>query len=292
MAKIADRLILVTGATGHQGGAVLRHLRARGFPVRVMTRNPDQPAARALIGHGTEVVRGNFDDPASLAHAMDGVYGVFSMQTSSQQGDFDVEVRQGIQVAEEARRARVTHLVYSSVTSADQNTGIPRFETKFKIEQHIHSLGVAYTIFRPVFFMENWLRSRPQIEQGILALPLKPETRLQMIAVDDIGAFTASAFEHLGHWQGRTFELAGDEMAVGDIANAFSRMENHAVQYQQTRWEDFERQSGSEYTAMWKWLEQVGYRADISAVRSEYPRLTSLERWMHASFAQAQRASK
>ena len=257
-----------------------------------MTRNPDQPAARALIGHGTEVVQGNFDDPASLAHAMDGVYGVFSMQTSGQEGDFDVEVRQGIQLAEEARRARVTHLVYTSVASADQNTGIARFEAKFKIEQHIQSLGVAYTILRPVFFMENWLLMRQSIEQGILALPLKPETKLQMIAVDDIGAFAASAFEHLGHWRGRTFELAGDDMSVADIANAFSRIENHPVRYEQTRWEDFERLGDPDYTAMWKWSERVGYRVDIPAVRLEYPRLTSLERWMHASLAQAQRASK
>jgi uncharacterized protein YbjT (DUF2867 family) len=287
MAKIADRLILVTGATGKQGGAVLRHLQQRGFPVRVLARDPDKPSVRALIGHGTEVVQGDLNDAASLARAMDGVYGVYSVQTSRQAGGEDTEVRQGIQIVEEARRARVSHLVYSSVGSADQKTGIPHFETKFKIEEQIRTAGVPYTIFRPVFFMENWLFMRQGIEQGRLALPLKPETRLQMIAVDDIGAFAAMAFEHVGHWQGRAFELAGDELSMTELTAAFSRTENRAVQYAQVPWEDFQRQVGPDLGTMWKWFEDVGYHVDIAGVRQEYPRLTSFERWMRAAFAAA-----
>lgn len=287
MAKISDRLILVTGATGHQGGAVLRHLQQRGFPVRAMTRNPDQPSARTLIGRGVELVKGDLEDPASLAHAMDGVYGVFSVQASRQEGGPETEIRQGIHVAEEARRARVNHLIYNSVASADQKTGIPHFETKFKIEEHIRNTGVPFTIFRPAFFMENWLGMRKGIDQGKLALPLKPETRLQMIAVDDIGGFVATAFEHLGHWQGREFELAGDEASMKDLAAAFSRVENRTVEYAQVPWDDFERQAGPEYTAMWKWFEQVGYHVDIAGVRREYPRLTSFERWMHTALQTA-----
>lgn len=287
MARIADRLILVIGATGHQGGAVLRHLRQRGFPIRVMTRNPDGPAGRALVGRGTEVVQGDLNDPASLSRAMDGVYGVFSIQASRQEGGSETEVRQGIAVAEEARRARVDHLVYSSVGSADQNTGIPHFETKYKIEQYVHTAGVPYTIFRPVFFMENWLGMRQSIDQGTLALPVKPETKLQMVAVDDIGAFATSAFEHLGHWQGRTFEIAGDELAVKSVSESFSRMENRPVQYAQVPWEDFEKRMGTEMTLMWKWFESVGYHVNIPAVRQEYPRLTSFERWLHGAMAPA-----
>lgn len=281
MAKVTDRLILVTGATGHQGGAVLRHLRQRGFPIRAMTRNPDQAAAQALIGRGTDLVQGDLDDPSSLARAMDGVYGVYSVQVSRQQGGAEAEIRQGIHVAEAARRARVSHLVYSSVASADQKTGIPHFESKFKIEEYIRTAGVPYTIIRPVFFMENWLGMRQRIEQGTLALPLKPETRLQMIAVDDIGAFAAMAFEHLGHWQGRAFELAGDELSMKALADAFSRVENRSVQYAQVPWEDFTSQVGADLAAMWRWFEDAGYHVDIAAARREYPRLTSFERWMH-----------
>src|SRR5947209_947134 len=100
MAKSNNRTILVTGATGHQGGAVLRRLRERGFPVRALTRDPDSAAARRLVGHGTEVVSGNMDDPSSLTRALDGVDGVFSVQTYDPQQGPEAEVRQGINLAD------------------------------------------------------------------------------------------------------------------------------------------------------------------------------------------------
>ncbi len=90
--------------------------------------------------------------------------------------------------------------------------GIPHFESKGKIEARIRQIGMPYTILRPAFFMENWFVMREGIENGSITLPLRPQTRLQMIAVDDIGAFAALAFEHPGHWHDRTFELAGDEL--------------------------------------------------------------------------------
>lgn len=81
-----NKIVLVTGATGQQGGAAARHLRERGFPVRPFTRNPEQQKARALVGHGTEVVCGDMEGEASLIHAMDGMYGVYSVQDWQQAG--------------------------------------------------------------------------------------------------------------------------------------------------------------------------------------------------------------
>src|SRR5207248_10183271 len=123
MAKSNNRTILVTGATGRQGGAVLRRLRERGFSVRALTRNPDSEAARRLVGHGTEVVRGDLNDPTSLARAADGVDGVYSVQTYDPQQGPEAEMRQGINLADAAKRQRIGQIVYSSVGSADQNTG-------------------------------------------------------------------------------------------------------------------------------------------------------------------------
>src|SRR5579872_6758602 len=207
MAKKRDeRIVLVTGATGRQGGAVITQLRNKNFPLRAVTRNPNKPEARAFVGHGTEVVRADLNDPESLARAVDGVYGVFAVQTPAEHG-VAVEVRQGMNLADAAKRMRISHFVYSSVASADQQTGIPHFDSKARIEDHIRATGLRYTIIRPVFFMENLLRMRNIIEQGSLALPLRPETRLQMIAVDDIGAFAAMAFERPSHWRGKTIEI-------------------------------------------------------------------------------------
>src|SRR5260370_35644697 len=107
MPKTNHRLILVTGATGKQGGAVLRHLREKGFPVRALTRDPDKPEARALTGHGTEVVRGDLDDRASLTRARDGVYGVSSVQSRTDTG-IEAEIRQVLALPEAAGRDSVS----------------------------------------------------------------------------------------------------------------------------------------------------------------------------------------
>jgi len=286
MAKKNDRIILVTGATGRQGGAVIHHLHARNFAVRALTRHPDKPQARALVGHGTEVVRGDLNDPESLTRALDGVYGVYSVQTPAEHGAA-VEVRQGINLADAAKRSRVSHFVYSSVGSADQETGIPHFDSKARIENHIRGTGLKYTIFRPVFFMENLLGMKDRIDQGVLAQPLNPDTRLQMVAVDDIGAFVAMAFERSGHWQGRTVDIAGDQVSMSDLAASLGRIDGREVRYEQVPWDQFEQAAGREMTAMYRWFEAVGYRADLPAVRREYPNLMSLERWLQSKWRRA-----
>jgi uncharacterized protein YbjT (DUF2867 family) len=290
MASHDNKLILVTGATGRQGGAALRHLRQRRFPVRAVTRDPNQPKARNLVGHGTEVAGANLDDPESLTRALDGVYGVYSVQ--SREDGIESEIRRGINLADAAKRARVTQFVYSSVGSADKNTGIPHFDSKFKIEEHIRGTGLPFSIIRPVFFMENWLGMKSNIENGTLASPLRPETRLQMIAVDDIGAFVALAFEHPGKWQGRAIDIAGDELSMAELASAFSRVSGKEVRYQQLGWDEFQKKAGPEITTMYKWFQEVGYDVDIAAVRQEYAQLTSFEKWLQANWRSAAGAAR
>ncbi|MEJ7606434.1 MAG: NmrA/HSCARG family protein [Bryobacteraceae bacterium] len=266
-------MILVTGATGKQGGAVIRHLRAKGFPLRAFTRNPDQPEARDLINQaGVEVARGDYEDKQSLLRALEDVYGVFAVQTPFPDG-VEAEVRQGIALIDAAHSSEVSHFIYSSVGSADQNTGIPHFESKWKIEEHLRGTGMPYTILRPVYLMENWLQMKDMVDQGKLMLPLRPETILQQVAVDDIGAFAAMAFEHPGKWQGTATDLAGDESFVDQIAETLQ------TSYSQVPWEDFEKEAGPEMTAMYRWFEDVGYHADVPTLRQEHPSLTTFERW-------------
>jgi uncharacterized protein YbjT (DUF2867 family) len=283
MGKNSGKTILVTGATGRQGGAVLRHLRDKGLFVRALTRDPAKPEARALVGRGTEVVRGDLNDAASLSRALEGVDGVYSVQ-SHDEGGVEAEVRQGIQVADAAKRARIGHFVYSSVAAADRKTGIAHFESKNRVEQHVRNTGLRYTIFRPVVFMENWLGMRAQIQEGALSLPLRPETTLQMIAVDDIGAFVALAFAKPGHWDGRTMEIAGDELAMSDLAAAFGRMLGREVRYRQIAWEEFAQRAGAEMASMWRFFETGGFHLDISAVRQELPNMMTFEHWLQTKW--------
>ena len=286
MPKHNNRTILVSGATGHQGGSALRHMRESGFSVRALTRDPDNPAARRLTGPGTEIVRGDQSDPASLRRAMDGVQGAYSVQDSTR--GHDNEVQQGKNMADAANRLRLDFLVYSSVASADKNTGIPHFESKHEIENHVRNTGLRYAIFRPVFFMENLLQMKPSIEQGVFQMPLSPQTRLQMVAVDDIGGFISMAFERPGHWVHRVMELAGDDLSMEEIASAFGRVTGSTIRYEQVPWEAFEKQAGKEITTMFRWFENVGYHVDISAVRQERPQLQTFDRWLDLKWAQTE----
>jgi uncharacterized protein YbjT (DUF2867 family) len=279
--SIRDRLVAVTGATGQQGGAAARHLLRRGFRVRALTRNPGGDAARALREQGAEIVEGDLDDRASLDRALDGVYGVFSVQNFWETG-FQREIDQGMRLADAAGQAGVEHFVYSSVGSAHRKTGLSHFESKWQIEGHIRESGLPYTIFRPVFFMENWEGPylRPSILAGTLALPLDPQVNFQQVAVDDIGGIVAQAFANRDDWLGREADLAGDERTVAEIADTFSRVIGRPVTYQQVPWEEYREAAGEEYHDMFRWFQDVGYDVDIPALREEYPELTDFEGYL------------
>jgi uncharacterized protein YbjT (DUF2867 family) len=215
---------------------------------------------------------------------MDGAYGVFSVQTAQ---DTQAEVRQGTNMVDAAVAQSVGHFVYSSVVGADQRTGIPHYESKWKIEEHIRATGTAHTILRPLFFMENWLNWKDQILNGRLEWPLKPETRLQMLAVDDIGAFVALAFEHPGKWKNRTFEMAGDELSMAQIAEAFGRMLGHEVKYVQISWDEFAKRIDPDRFKMFQWFDREAYRVNIDAVRIELPQVHTFERWLQSTWRAA-----
>ena len=275
-----ERLILVCGATGKQGGAVARSLLERGFRVRALTRDPQKPEAQALAEQGAEVVQADMEDRSAVDQVLiEGAYGVFSVQNFWETG-YDGEVQQGKTVADAARAAGVDHFVYSSVGSAHRKTGIPHFESKREIEEHVRQIGLPFTIFRPTFFMQNWEWTREMILGGTLAQPLDPDKPLQQVAAEDIGAFAAIAFENPDSWIGREVDLAGDEQSMSEIAETFGRVIGREVSYYQVPWDQFEEQMGEEATLNLRWINDVGYEADIAALRQEYPELTSFERYL------------
>lgn len=271
--------ILVTGATGQQGGAVARHLLLRGYAVKALVRNPDSDKAKALAARGIELVRGDMDDPASLVAAMTGVTGVYSVQNPRGVGTA-VEITQGKAMGDAAKAAGVKHFIYSSVASADQKTGVPLFDSKFEIEQHLRALGLPFTIVRPVYFMDNWAWSEASFAKGVMAQPLSPQTRLQQICVDDIGAFVAAAFADPATWTGQTVELAGDDLSMSDAAAIVSAARGLTVHYVQTPWPDYEKAMGHEYFLMLRWLEDTGYRADPAVLRATVPAARTLAAYL------------
>ena len=276
-----ERPILVCGATGSQGGAVARSLLGRGFRVRALTRDPHKPEAQALADQGAEVVQGDMEDRSAMDRVLEGAYGVFAVQNFWETG-YDREVQQGKTVADAAKAAGVEHFVYSSVGSAHRQTGIPHFDSKWEVEEHVRQIRLPYTILRPTFFMQNWEWMREHILGGTLAQPLDPDKLFQQVAVEDVGAFAAIAFERPEEWIGREVDLAGDEQTMPEISATFSRVTGKEIGYYQVPWDQFEEQMGEEGTVMYRWFNDVGYEADIAALRREYPDLTTFERYLRS----------
>lgn len=275
----SNQTILVTGATGNQGGAIARHLLQRGFTVRAFVRDPNKPAAQALKQAGAELLEGDLNDRTSLDRSLQGVSGVFSVQTFTNEG-LDGEIRQGKAVADAAKAAGIQHFVYSSVGSAERNTGIPHFDSKFQIEEYIRASGLPYTILRPVFFLYNYNMMRPMVENGTLPQPLSPDTKLQQLSEADYGEMVAEVFERPADFLNREIEVASVEMTMPEIAAGFSRVLGKPVEYQQIPFEAFEQQAGEEVTIMFRWFENVGYAADLAALKREFPVLTDFDSYL------------
>lgn len=256
--------ILVTGATGQQGGATAGELLAAGHKVHAMTRKPEGEAAQALAAAGAHVIQGDLDDESSLRAALQGVWGVFAVQNTWEAG-VEREEEQGLRLARLAREAGVQHFVYSSVGSADKATGIPHFDNKFRVEELVRSLGFpSYTIVRPVFFMENlaspWFK--PGIDGGVLALGMDANTKLQMIAVADIGKYGRIALEQHEELNGQAIDIAGDALTPVEVAAVLSKVAGRTISHLQVPIEEV-RKFSEDFAAMLVWFDAVGYSADI-----------------------------
>ncbi|WP_433732677.1 NmrA/HSCARG family protein [Nocardia sp. CA-129566] len=280
---VERELILVTGATGRQGGAVVRHLLARGMPIRALTRNPDSARARSLAATGVELVQGDMDDVESLERAMIGAHGVYSVQDFWSVGA-EREVQQGRNVADAARGTGVEHLVFSSVGGAERGSRIDHFETKGVIERHIRALGLPATIFRPASFMENYYI--PAVEKGLLkgrlVDPVRADIPYQTIATDDIGKFVALAFARPEEFLGTELEIAGSELTNRHAAEVFARVMGRPVKYRRLPMPIVRVALGKEFYQMFRWFNAGGYQADVAGLRRRYPelQLRTLEDWL------------
>src|SRR5881409_123502 len=273
-----DRTILITGVTGNQGGAVAQALQGTGFHLRGLTRTPNSERAAALARQGIDIVKGDLDDEATLRRALAGAWGVFGVQNSWEAG-VEREEAQGKRLATLARESGVEHYVYTSVGSADKRTGIPHFDSKWRIEETVRALRFpAHVILRPVFFMENLLAPF-SLQGSTLAWALGAGTKLQMIAVDDIGWFGARAFIDATALNRREIDLAGDVRTLPEAAAILTEALGRPIAFAQTPIEQV-RQYSNDMALMLEWFERVGYSADIAGLEREFGRaLAKLPDW-------------
>jgi len=278
-----NKTLLVTGATGRQGGAVIRHMLGKGWKLRALTRSPNSRVAQELTRQGVEVVQGDLEDPASLERATRGGHGVYSVQDFWSVGA-KREVDQGKNLAEAAKKAGVEHFVYSSVGGAERNSGIDHWESKWEIEKHIRKVGLPATILRPAAFMENYYIDQVEIGilKGKLADPIRADKPYQTIASEDIGAFAALAFERASEFIGLELEIAGSELTNPEAAQVFSRVLGKPVKFRKLPMPMVRLVLGKEFYQMFRWFNEAGFKADIASLRRRYPEvhLQTLEEWL------------
>ena len=279
----SEKTVLVTGATGRQGGAVIRHMLPKRWKLRALTRNPSNPAAQDLARQGIEVVQGDLEDAASLERAARGLYGIYSVQDFWSVGA-KREVLQGNNLADAAKKAGVAHFVYSSVGGAERNSGIDHWESKWEIEKYIRKLGLPATILRPAAFMENYYIAEVEIGilKGKLLDPIRADKPYQTIAAADIGAFAALAFERPQDFIGLELEIAGSELTNPEAAQVFSRVLGRPVRFRKMPMLLVRLFLGREFYQMFRWFNESGFKADIDALRRLYPEvhLQTLEEWL------------
>ena len=267
---MAEKLtVVVIGATGKQGGAVVKHLLERGHQVRAVTRNLDSAKAKELASAGATLVRASFDDKASLMKALEGATSLFAMTTPFE-GGTQAETQHGFAAADAAKAAGV-HLVFNSVSNANQQTGVPHFDSKYEVEKYIAKIGVRASILAPVFFMENLYFGKEQLAKSVYAMPLPATRQLAQVAVEDIGAVAVRLLEDPRRFTGKRFDLAGDELSGNDVVAILSRITGRPFTYFEVPLEVIRQRMGDDGTKMYEWFNRVGYTADREALRREFP---------------------
>jgi uncharacterized protein YbjT (DUF2867 family) len=276
--------VLVTGATGQQGGRLARLLLERGHHVRAVTRKPDSPASKELRTLGAEVVTSDLGDRGSVERAAKGCDVAYLVATPYEQG-VAAETRFGKTGLDGIHAAGVPYVVYSSVGDADRNTGIPHFESKAEIESHLKTLGSDYSIVAPVFFMENlmapWIAAG--FAQGVMATGILPHRKLQVISLPEIAEFTALAVEQRSVFRGKRVNIASDDPTPTEIAHEISKLGGRDLKYLAVPLEEVRKQSEDSAT-MYDWFNRVGYSVDIPKLKRDYPQVhwRSFREWAAA----------
>jgi uncharacterized protein YbjT (DUF2867 family) len=222
------KLIAVIGATGQQGGGVVRALQARGeFKVRALTRNPDQQRQLA-----DEVVKADLDRPETLEAAFKGAYGVFLVTNFREKGTD--ELKQATAAVRAARDAGVKHFVWSTLPNVEPISGgkfdVPHFTGKAKIDRIVKEAGFPHHTFviAPGYY-QNFVGSlapQKQADGSVgWALPLDPDVRcLHMGDIRELGNIVAGAFAHPDQaGNGEYLPLVGDFLSFNEIVETLNQ---------------------------------------------------------------------
>ena len=284
MTDSGRRTIVVTGATGLQGGAVTRHLLKDGWHVRGLTRNAASKQAQALRSLGVEVVQGDMTEAVSLRPVIEGAHGIYSVQNPYISGP-EAEVRQGKNVADVAKDVGVEHLVYGSAGIGRKGTGVPSWETKLQIEDHIRALELPLTILRPMAFMELMTHKKfyPAVGVWHVMPTLMGSSRsVVWLCTDDLGVIAARAFAAPQSFVGRDLALASDVQSLDECRSIYREVMGwNPRRFPMPVWL-FKRFGfvGRDLTTMWQWLRTGAVDLDTTSTRAIHPDALTVRSWL------------
>jgi len=270
--------VLVAGATGRLGGPLAETLIDRGHRVRALTRDPGSAAAGRLRRRGARIVAGDLDDPPSLHRAAAGADAVFVLSTPHHGTGPAAEARQAITLADAAVAAGAGYLVYASAAGARQARGVPMLESKRQVEDHLATMPVPNAVIAPVYFMDNlaypW--NMAVLRAGRWPIPLPPDRPVQLIPAVDMARFAALVIERPGDFAGHRVELASDEVTGPEAARVLSGVLNRPIAHAPTVPGPL-----ASMAPFFRWIAEVGFRADIRQLRTGYPQIgwQSLRHW-------------
>lgn len=260
---------VVLGATGNQGGAVLHALQDAGQPVRAVVRFTDSDRSLELADRGIPLAVADIATGKGLDDAFADAAGVFALTTPFESGA-DAEVGQGDNIIAAAMSADVPHLVFSSVASADRNTGVPHFDSKYEVEKKLAASSISHTIVGPTYFYDNLLGGLDALKAGVIPMGMPAEKPLQQLSRRDLGRFVAMIFDAPADFAGRRIDLASDEITPDGMAEAVSAATGERVHAESF---DPERISSPDMRAMFTFLATDGYSVDVAALHAAYPQI-------------------
>lgn len=231
------KTILVTGATGAQGGSVARTLlKENKFRVRILTRNAKSQRAQMLKRAGAEVVEGDMEHPESLAKALKSVYGVFAITNFWEH--FAKEYQLGVNLADAAKEAGVQHFVMHTLDDyynlSRGRYSVPQCDIKAALENYVGTTTLPATFIRTAFYYENFFGMFP-LQKGEdhsfhFGFP-QGDTKLAMTSAEDVGGVVNAVFEDPAQFTGRSIGVVGDDYTCDEYAEIMSRVLKRNIRY-------------------------------------------------------------
>lgn len=307
------RVIAVTGATGAQGGGLIRAILAHpeaGFVARAITRNPDSDAARALAAEGVEVVKADLNDEASLVTAFDGAYGIFAVTNFWEHFSPDTEIVQAGNIARAAKASGASHVIWSTLEDFREwvpldderiptlmgKYKVPHFDAKGEANHLFSDAGVPTTFLNTSFYWENLIYfgmgPKPG-EDGVLAItfPLG-DAKLASMAAADIGRSAFGIFAAGPAFIGKTVGIAGGHLSGAEMAASLTRALGREVRYNAVSpdaYRGFGFPAADELGNMFQINAEFSDRycaaRDLDATRVLNPDLQSFDEWLEENAA-------